>query len=151
MDPDPAIFGINLQDASKKTNFNTIFSAYYFLKLHLHNFSKIKSQKGSQNSRNQGFSYYYCMMIEKSGSGSIPLTSGSGSGRPKNMWIRIHNTALKSLFLCERLTINQFKKVRKVPVPVQTIYQKIIACDLRNNFTSVCGFDSEIDRFLNAY
>ena len=26
------------------------------------------------------------MMIE--GSGSIPLTSGSGSGRPKNMWIR---------------------------------------------------------------
>jgi hypothetical protein len=39
------------------------------------------------------------MMIE--GSGSIPLTSGSGSGRPKNMWIRwirfrirIRNTAL---------------------------------------------------------
>jgi hypothetical protein len=30
------------------------------------------------------------MMIE--GSGSIPLTSGSGSGRPKNMWIRIRNT-----------------------------------------------------------
>jgi hypothetical protein len=32
------------------------------------------------------------MMIE--GSGSIPLTSGSGSGRPKNMWIRIRNTGL---------------------------------------------------------
>ncbi len=29
------------------------------------------------NSRNQGFSYYFCMMIE--GSGSIPLTNGSGS------------------------------------------------------------------------
>jgi hypothetical protein len=28
------------------------------------------------------------MMIEGSGSGSTPLTSGSGSGRPKNMWIR---------------------------------------------------------------
>jgi hypothetical protein len=30
------------------------------------------------------------MMIEGSGAvaGSIPLTSGSGSGRPKNMWIR---------------------------------------------------------------
>ncbi len=29
-------------------------------------------------------------MIEGSGSGSIPLTNGSGSGfrRPKNMWIR---------------------------------------------------------------
>ncbi len=37
-------------------------------------------------------------MIERSGSGSIPLTSGSGSGRPKNMWlrwIRIRNTAGK--------------------------------------------------------
>jgi hypothetical protein len=86
MDPDPAIFVIDLQDASKKLIFNTTFSSYYFLKVHLHHFSKIKSQKESQNSRNQGFSNYFCMMIE--GSGSIPLTSGSGSGRPKNMWIR---------------------------------------------------------------
>ncbi len=73
-------------------NFDTIFSAYYFLKVHLHHFSKIKSQKESQNSRNQGFSYYFCMMIEgsgsgsRAGSGSILLTSRSGSGRPKNMW-----------------------------------------------------------------
>jgi hypothetical protein len=94
-DPDPAIFLIDLQDASKKLIFNTIFSAYYFLKIHLHNFSKIKSQKKPQNSRNQGFSYYFCMMIEgsgsRAGSGSIPLTSGSGSGsrRPKNIRIRI--------------------------------------------------------------
>ncbi len=38
-------------------------------------------------------------MIEGSGSGSIPLTTGSGSGRPKNIWIRwirIRNTALQS-------------------------------------------------------
>ncbi len=90
-----------------KTKFLTQF--YYFLKLHLIHFSKIKSQKESQNSRNQGFSYYFCMMIEGSGSragsgsGSIPLTSGSGgSGRPKNTlirWIRIRirirNTARK--------------------------------------------------------
>ena len=37
-------------------------------------------------------------MVEGSGSGSIPLTSGSGSGRPKNMWIlwiRIRNTDKK--------------------------------------------------------
>jgi hypothetical protein len=93
-DPDPAIFVIDLQDASKKLIFNTIFSAYYFLKVHLHHFSKIKSQKESQNRRNQGFSYYFCMMVEESG--SIPLTSGSGSGtgRPKNRWIRIRNTGL---------------------------------------------------------
>jgi hypothetical protein len=80
LDPDPAIFLIDLQDASKKQIFNTIFSAYYFLKVHLHHISKIKSQKESQYRRNQGFSYYFCMMIEGSGSGavsgsrSIPLT-----------------------------------------------------------------------------
>jgi len=54
---------------------------------------KDKSQKESQNSRIQDFSYYFYMMIEGSGSGSIPLlTSVSGSGRPKNTWIRIRNT-----------------------------------------------------------
>ncbi len=37
-DPDPAIFVI---DANKKLS----FSAYYFLKVHLHHFSKIKSPK----------------------------------------------------------------------------------------------------------
>ncbi len=39
-DPDPAIFVIDLQDASKELIFNTIFSAYYFLKVHLHNFQR---------------------------------------------------------------------------------------------------------------
>jgi hypothetical protein len=33
----------------------------------------------SQTTRKQGFSYYICLMIER---------SGSGSGRPKNTWIR---------------------------------------------------------------
>jgi hypothetical protein len=90
----------------QKLIFNTIFSAYYFLKVHLHHFLKIKSRKESQDSRNQGFSYYFCMIIEGSGFGSKPLTSGSESGswRPKNIWIqwiRIRNTAQnspKSLF-----------------------------------------------------
>jgi hypothetical protein len=45
LDPDPAIFVIGLQDASKKLILNTIISAYYFFKLNLHHFSKIKSQK----------------------------------------------------------------------------------------------------------
>jgi hypothetical protein len=44
VDPDPAIFFIDLQDA-KKTNLKKSFSAYYFLKVHLHHFSQIKSQK----------------------------------------------------------------------------------------------------------
>jgi len=45
MDPDPAIFVIDLQDAYKKLIKKKRFSAYYFLKVHLHNFSKKKSQK----------------------------------------------------------------------------------------------------------
>jgi hypothetical protein len=54
LDPDPAIFVIDLQDACKKLG--TVFSAYYFY-----------------------------LMIE--GSGSVPLTNGSGSRSPKNMRI----------------------------------------------------------------
>ncbi len=80
LDPDPAIFVIDLPRCHQKTNFLHNFSAYFFVKIHLHHISMIKSQKESQNSRNQGFSYYFCMV---EGSGSIPLTSGSGSGRPK--------------------------------------------------------------------
>ena len=81
----------------------TIFSAYDFLKLHLDHFSKIKIQ----NSRNQGFSYYFCVMIEGSGSragsgsGSIPLTSGSGSWSPKNTWIRWIRIRLRNT-VCNR-------------------------------------------------
>jgi hypothetical protein len=39
------------------------------------------------DSRNQGFSYYFCLLIE-----------GPGSGRPKNMirWIRIRNTVVRT-------------------------------------------------------
>jgi hypothetical protein len=44
-DPDSAIFVIDLQDANKKQIFLTKNSAYYFLKVHLHHFSKIKRPK----------------------------------------------------------------------------------------------------------
>jgi hypothetical protein len=59
MDPDPAIFVIDLQDANKKKNLKKSFCLLptYFLKVHLHHFSKIKKNK-SQNSRNQDFYYY---------------------------------------------------------------------------------------------
>jgi hypothetical protein len=39
-DPDAAIFAIDLQDANKKLIFTKKISAYYFLKLHSHHFSK---------------------------------------------------------------------------------------------------------------
>jgi hypothetical protein len=75
MDPDPdlASFVIDIQEnIQQKTNFKkNIFSAHYFLTVHLNHFSKIKSQKTSQNCRNKGFSYYFCLMIEESGSGSL--------------------------------------------------------------------------------
>ncbi len=83
-DPDLSIFIIDLQDANKKL-IKKKFSAYYFLKVLLHHFSKRKVKKKSQNSIIQGFSYYFCLMIE-----------GSVSRRPKNTWIRcirIRNTA----------------------------------------------------------
>jgi hypothetical protein len=43
--PDPSIFIFDLQDANKKQIFFKNVPAYYFLKVLLHHFSKIKSQK----------------------------------------------------------------------------------------------------------
>ncbi len=44
------------------------FSTYrQCLQLHLHHFSRMKSHKKAQNSRNQGFSSYSCLMLEWSG------------------------------------------------------------------------------------
>jgi hypothetical protein len=53
-----------------------VFRIHDILGWRLHHFSKIKSQEESQNGRNHGFSYYFCLMIEGSGVGSIPRTSG---------------------------------------------------------------------------
>ncbi len=47
MDPDPAIFGIDLQDANKKLIKKKSFSAYYCFMVYLHHFSKIKKSKRS--------------------------------------------------------------------------------------------------------
>ncbi len=43
-DPDLELFVIDLQEPTKNS-FKKSFSAYYFLKVHLHHFSKTKSQK----------------------------------------------------------------------------------------------------------
>ncbi len=98
LDTDPTIYVINLQDGNKNLFWKS-FSAYYFLKVHLHSFSKIKVKKKSQNSRNQGFSFYFCLIVEgyRFRSVSIALVRGSGSRRSKNIriWrIRIHNAGL---------------------------------------------------------
>ncbi len=54
--------------------------------VHLHHFSKIKSPKEVTKQLESRFFLLFCLLIE--GSGSIPLTNGSGSGMHKNMWIR---------------------------------------------------------------
>jgi hypothetical protein len=53
----------------------------------------MKSHTEVTNQQESIFFYYFCLMID--GSGSVSLTNGSGSGRPKYMWIlriRIRNT-----------------------------------------------------------
>ena len=87
-DPDPSISIINLQDANKKI----ILKKRFFCILHFEGsfssfFKGKKSTRRHKTVEIKVFFYYFCLVIE--GSGSIPLTNGSGSMRPKNMWIRI--------------------------------------------------------------
>jgi hypothetical protein len=63
-----------------KNIFSLSFLAYYFLKVHLHHSWKIKSLE--EISRNQEFSYYFCLLIE--GSGSVSLTTDPDPGSPRN-------------------------------------------------------------------
>ncbi len=72
--PDPATFVSDHQEGKK-------YSCIYII------FHRWKGIKKLHNSRNKGFSSFYCLMIE--GSESVPLTNGSrsGSGRATNIWI----------------------------------------------------------------
>ncbi len=101
MDPDPGSGSCHFRHWPSRCKQKANLLTQFFLLITFWSYNdiiflKIKSHKKSQNSMNQGFSYYFCMMIEASrsragsGSGSIPLTSGSGSGswRSKNLWIR---------------------------------------------------------------
>jgi hypothetical protein len=79
----------------KQLFFLLSFYAFFFLKVHLYHPSKIVSHKKSQNSRNQEFSSFFCLLMEEyrsgagAGSGSIQISYGSrcGSRRTKNIWI----------------------------------------------------------------
>jgi hypothetical protein len=102
------LFSLMTFKGPTKNSFFQIFCLLLFEGIFTPFFKRYKVQKKSQNSKNQSFSYYFCLMIEGLGagfrSGSIPLTSGSGSrsGRPNNIWIRwiririrIQNTGFK--------------------------------------------------------
>ncbi len=79
-DSDPAIFASDRKDGNEKI-IKKKFLCLLLFKIHLHHFSKIEEVTKRQKSR--FFSYYFFLKIEGSGSGSIPLTNGSGSRRPK--------------------------------------------------------------------
>ncbi len=71
--------------SAKNKFFNTIFSAYDFLKLDLHNFSKIKIQKDSQNSRpdpdpEQDPDQFLWLVDPDPGGPKTRGSGGSGSG-----------------------------------------------------------------------
>ncbi len=111
MDPAPVIFVTDVQDTKKTSHYN-------FFKIHLHHFSNIKKVITKlQNSRNQDFSYYFCLMIEGSGS----LTNGSGSRRPKNIRIfRIRNTALYKpnyVTISELFSSSNFRHMNQETLP----------------------------------
>ncbi len=66
--------------------------------------------------RNQVYSYYFCLMMEGSASGSIPLSNESGSRRSKNMWIRwirirIRNTVRNTVMRISLGTVAKSKIV----------------------------------------
>ncbi len=85
-DPDTALFVRGFQ----------VSFAYYYLKVPylLSVIWEKKAWRSKKNwrIRNKVFLNFFCLMIE----GFIRIRTkngGSGSGRPKNLWIRIHNTA----------------------------------------------------------
>jgi hypothetical protein len=83
-DPDPAIFVTDLQDANKKLICLKKFFCFLLFECTLDK----KSKRSHKTAGIKVFHTIFCFLIEGSGSGSTPLTNGSGSGRPKNIWIR---------------------------------------------------------------
>jgi hypothetical protein len=94
------------------------------------------------------------------GSGSIPLTNGSGSNRPKNTRIRIRNTAFK-LYLKAKIPVAFFSK-QSTSQLFSTKYRKVKEAVLRKHihwiririqiqvFYSVADPDPRSDAFLTT-
>jgi hypothetical protein len=106
----PAILSLTFK-MSTKTNFFR-FSAYFFLKVHCTFTSFFKV-----------FLTICCLMIEGAvsvsqrygfGAGSVPLTNGSGSWRPKNTQIRICNTAKEYAKRCKNWTVQVYTEKKKI-------------------------------------
>ncbi len=74
-------------------------------------FFKVKKSKSHKSTRNQGFSYYFSLMIEGSGYGTTPLTNGSGYTRPKT---RGSGSATLVDRGCINKTLYGVKKINKI-------------------------------------
>jgi hypothetical protein len=101
-DPDPAIFFIALQDANQNIFLKNSFLLITFRRYIYIIFKDKKSKEVTKQKESRFFLLFLLgdrriRILSGSRAGSIPLTyeSGSGSRRPKNMWIRIRNTDSK--------------------------------------------------------
>ncbi len=83
-DPDPAIFVIDLQAANQKHIFYKVFLLIIFWRYICTFTAFFKDKKSWSSHKTVGIKVFLTRVAWR----SIPLTSGSGSGRPKNMWIR---------------------------------------------------------------
>jgi hypothetical protein len=84
MDPDPAIFVLDLQDTNKKTNFKRKFFCLLLIDGTFTSFFKDKKSKRSQKTGIKVFLYYFIFCLKIEGYGSVPLANGSGSRGAKN-------------------------------------------------------------------
>ncbi len=143
------------QDAKQKISFDFLIT-----------FWKIKMHKDVKKQQNQGCSYFFCLMKDLAQIRIRLNNDGSGSGRPKNLQIRIHNIGWgvaglfmknlqvfrtgrgRVLFYQELLTLPRicivFYNVRYVSGSVSSILSR---CQSRN-----CpGFDPSILRYSGIW
>jgi hypothetical protein len=124
-------FFSSVADKQKKLsflrNFFLLITYRYLLKLHLH---QLKSQKEVKNCKNQGFSYFFCLLIEGSVSrfGSVRNNDGSGSERPKNVrllririYVTLRLTLAKNASLAFNAKVEDLKSVICTVLPTKPL------------------------------
>ncbi len=67
--------------------------------------------------------YYFCMIIEGSGSKAVPLSNESGSREPKTIRIRIRNTDTTLLLAAKKLNNDKWQK-NQLPVNHRLPWEK---------------------------
>ncbi len=92
-----------LQNDNK--TFSLSFLTYSFLKNIYIILQRSKVIKKSLNSRHQGFSSLFCLLMGGSGSGAVQINYGSGfgSGRPQKIRIQIQNIGFRCVALKSKI------------------------------------------------